>query len=56
MNWPIVIVVGVAVIALIIFLVVRNNKDEKIFEDQLNNDFTKPKEESEEDEIDKIVK
>ncbi len=56
MNWPIVIFVGIAVIALIIFLVVRNNKDEKVFEEQLNSDFTKPKEESEEDEIDKIVK
>jgi low affinity Fe/Cu permease len=56
MNWPIIIVVGIAVIALIIFLVVRNNKDEKVFEQQLNNDFTKPKEEGEDDEIDTTIK
>jgi hypothetical protein len=37
-------------------LVVRNNKDEKVFEDQMNNDFNKPKEENTDDEIDKIVK
>ncbi|MBC7626104.1 hypothetical protein [Ferruginibacter sp.] len=56
MNWPVLIIVGIAAIALIVFLVVRNNKDEKVFEDQMNNDFTKPKEENADDEIDKIVK
>lgn len=56
MNWPVLIIVGIASVALIVFLVVRNNKDEKQFEEQLNNDFTKPKEELSEDETDKIVK
>jgi hypothetical protein len=55
MNWPILILVGIGAIALIVFLVVRNNKDEKVFEKQLNNDFTKPKEETADDEIDTIV-
>lgn len=55
MNWTILIIVGIAAIALIVFLVVRNNKDEKIFEDQMNNDFTKPTEEKADEEIDKIV-
>lgn len=45
MNWPFLILFGIAVIALIVFLIVRNVKDEKIFEDQLNNDYTKSKEE-----------
>lgn len=56
MNWPVLIVVGIAAVGLIVFLVVRNNKDEKQFEKQLNNDFTKPKEEQIEDEPDKAVK
>lgn len=41
MNWFFIIIVGIAVIALIIFLIVRNVKDEKVFEDQLNNDYQK---------------
>lgn len=47
--------VGIGAIALLIFFGVRNNKDEKVFEDQLNNDFTKSKEEKADNEIDKIV-
>jgi len=45
MNWPVIIIVGIAAIGLIIFLVVRNQKDEKEFEQQLKNDYHKPKEE-----------
>jgi flagellar biosynthesis/type III secretory pathway M-ring protein FliF/YscJ len=45
MNWVLIIFFGIAVVALIIFLVVRNVKDEKQFEDQLNNDYHKPKDE-----------
>ena len=37
------ILFGIAVVALIIFLVVRNVKDEKQFEDQLKNDYHKTK-------------
>lgn len=55
MNWFFIIIVGIAVIALIIFLIVRNVKDEKVFEDQLNNDYQKTKEEGD-SEIDKVVK
>lgn len=42
MNWSIVIIAGVLGIALIAFLIVRNQKDEKEFEKELNNDYTKP--------------
>ena len=45
MNWPIIIIVGIAAIALIIFLVARNQKDEKKFEEQFNNDYHKTKDE-----------
>ncbi|MEP7322915.1 MAG: hypothetical protein ABI761_13400 [Saprospiraceae bacterium] len=50
MNWNIIIVVGVIALALIIFLVNRNLKDEKSFENQLNEDYRKTKDE--EDELD----
>ena len=43
MNWPFLIIFGIAVIVLIVFLVVRNRKDEKVFEEQINNDYPKPK-------------
>lgn len=45
MNWIVLIIVGVALIVLIIFLVWRNTKDEKEFEQQQNNDYHKTKDE-----------
>ncbi|MEO7315236.1 MAG: hypothetical protein ABIW47_08625 [Ginsengibacter sp.] len=50
MNWLILIIFGILAIALIVFLVVRNQKDEKDFERDLNNDF--PKRKSDEGDID----
>lgn len=43
MNWPLIIIFGIAAIAFIVFLVIRNQKDEKDFEQQLNNDYHKTK-------------
>lgn len=43
MNWPVIIFFGLAAIALIVFLVIRNQKDEKEFEKQINNDYHKTK-------------
>lgn len=45
MNWPVLIIVGGALVALLIFLVIRNQKDEKTFEHQLNEDYHKSKDE-----------
>jgi len=56
MNWTILIIFGIAVIALIIFLVVRNKKDEIAFEDQLKNDYPKPTNEKEDDEVEERLK
>lgn len=56
MNWPIIIVVGIAVIALIVFLVMRNQKDEKQFEQQVTNDFPKAKDEEGDTEVDEVLK
>lgn len=44
MNLTVVILVAFAVIAVIIFLIIRNKKDEKEFENKLNNDYPRPKE------------
>ncbi len=49
MNWTIIILVGIAVVALILFLVIRNLKDEKRFEKQLNSDVHKKDPEQETD-------
>lgn len=56
MNWPLIIVFGIAAIALIVFLVVRNQKDEKNFESQLKNDYHKTKDEEGDVEIDEKMK
>ncbi len=56
MNWTVLIIFGILAIALIIFLVVRNQKDEKVFEDQINNDYHKTKDEENDAEIDEVTK
>ncbi len=56
MNWLLLIFFGIAVVALIIFLVVRNVKDEKQFEDQLNNDYHKIKDEEADTDTEEIPK
>ncbi len=56
MNIPFLIIFGIGVIALIVFLVRRNNKDEEVFEDQMNNDFHKSKDEEGDAEIDEVMK
>ena len=50
------ILFGIAALAFIIFLVVRNQKDEKEFEDQANNDYHKTKDEEDDAEIDEVTK
>lgn len=56
MNWPIIILVGIAVIALIVFLFLRNQKDKKEFETKLKNDYRKPKDNEGDIEIDEVMK
>lgn len=52
MDWMLLILLGIAIIALLIFLIIRNRKDQKTFERQLNNDYRKKKEEEKDIEID----
>jgi FtsZ-interacting cell division protein ZipA len=56
MNWPILIVVALALIALVIFIIRRNQKDEKKFEEQLNSDYPKPKEDESDVDAEEITK
>ena len=56
MNWAILIPVGIVLIALVVFLVMRNMKDEKKFEEQLKNDYHKSKDEEGDAEIDEVMK
>lgn len=56
MNWLFLIFFGIAVVALIIFLVRRNVKDEKQFEEQLNNDYHKTKDEEADTDTEEIPK
>ena len=56
MNWPVLIIFGIIALALIIFLIVRNQKDEKEFEDNIKNDYHKPKDEEGDTEIDNVIK
>lgn len=39
MNWYIIIIAGIVLIALVVFLVKRNIIDEKKFEKDMNQDF-----------------
>jgi hypothetical protein len=54
MNWFVLIPVGIGMLALIVFLVARNIKDERKLEDQLKNDYRKPKNDKGDVEIDEI--
>jgi hypothetical protein len=53
-NWPVLIIVGVVFAALVIFLIVRNRKDEKVLEHELNEDYPKPKEDEHTDDPDDL--
>ena len=56
MNLAVLILFGIGAIALIVFLVVRNQKDRTKLEDQLNNDFHKSKDEEGDIEADDVIK
>lgn len=56
MNWTVIIIVGIILIALIVFLVKRNAKGEKEFEQQQNNDYHKIKDEEGDVETDEKMK
>lgn len=56
MNWPLLTIIGILLIALIVFLVRRNMKDEKSLERQLKNDYHKRKSDDEDVLINEMLK
>lgn len=56
MNWPVIIGVGILLIALVVFLIRRNMKDEEEFEHLVNEDYRKSKDEEGDVQIDEITK
>jgi preprotein translocase subunit YajC len=51
MNWQILVPFGLLVIALLAFLISRNQKDKKKYEQQLNDDYTKTKKDDGDEEM-----
>jgi hypothetical protein len=43
MNWQLILLFGIAALALIVFLVARNIKDKKELENKINQDYKKPR-------------
>jgi LPXTG-motif cell wall-anchored protein len=41
MNWSVLIIVGIALIALLVFLILRNKKDKADFEQKIKEDYKK---------------
>jgi flagellar basal body-associated protein FliL len=56
MSWVAIIIVGILALALIVFLVFWNLKDEKEFEKELDNDYPKPLAEEGEIETDELTR
>ncbi len=55
MNWKALITVALLLIALVIFIIRKNLKDEKEFEQQLNEDYRKSKDAEREEDSDSIT-
>lgn len=56
MNWYILIPFGIVAIALILFLIRRNQKDEKEFEQKVNEDYHKHKDSENDIDSEEILK
>lgn len=42
MNWIVLIIIGFFAIAIVVFTIIRNNKDKVDLEQKMNNDYPKP--------------
>lgn len=56
MNWPVLIIFGILAVGLIVFLVVRNQKDAKELEEEIKHDYRKPRDDKGDIEIDEVMK
>ena len=55
MNWSIIIIVAVVALALVTFLIIRNQKDEKKFEQTIMNDYPHPRDEENDTNVDDFL-
>lgn len=55
MNWTALIIVALLLKALVVFIILKNIKDEKEFEQQLNEDYRKSKDAEREEDSDAIT-
>lgn len=55
MNLLLIIAIGSAVVALVVFLIIRNKKDETDFEDNFNKDYKHPRNEEGDTNIDDLT-
>jgi len=53
-NGTTLVIVGVILIALLLFLITKNKKDRKELENQLNKDYKKPKEAEHDDDVEDL--
>ena len=56
MNWPIIIIVAIVALALVAFLIIRNQKDEKKFEKTIMNDYPHPRDEEGDTNVDDLTR
>lgn len=55
MNWIIILIFSLVVIVLLYFLIKTNQKDEEVYEKEMNDNYPKPKERIKDIDIDDIM-
>lgn len=56
MNWLTFTLIAIPAVFLITFLIYRNQKDEKVFEEEIKDDYTKPRNEEGDIDTDELTK
>jgi preprotein translocase subunit YajC len=56
MNWLTTTLIAIPAAILIAFLIYRNQKDEKVFEEEMKDDYTKPRNEEGDIDVDELTK
>jgi hypothetical protein len=55
-NWLTITLIAIPAVLLVAFMIYRNQKDEKVFEKELKEDYTKPRNEEGDIDIDELTK
>lgn len=53
-NWPVIVITGIILVALLLFLIFRNKKDRKELVNKLNHDYPRPHHHTEEEDPDDV--